>query len=250
VLPLTPYLGRLRTVSVAVGDTTLPYIFDTGGGVTMITPDVAAAIGCDPFGRVVVFRHNGEPVAMQRCPQVALRLPGWSVAPREVGVFDLMSLLPDGVPALGGIVGLGAFDGDVLTLQLAHNRVIIESEASLARRVAGATELRMREEHQAAGRSVDAFLAFDGDRGPLWFELDSGNTGAVLIAPHVARALGLDLSTTEPRRVTLTLAGYGPVTVAALEQDDLVYDGLLSAAFLEGVTLTLDLDGERAWIAK
>ncbi|MEJ2186844.1 MAG: aspartyl protease family protein [Gemmatimonadota bacterium] len=249
VLHLAPYLGRLRSVSVTVGDTTLPFIFDTGGGITLVTPDVAAAIGCAPFGRAVAFRHNGEPVTMQRCPPVALRLTGWTVPGREVGVFDLMSLLPDGVPALGGIVALDAFDGYGLTLELAHDRVVVESEASLARRVEGAVELRMREARQAAGASVDVFLAFDGDRGPLWFELDSGNSGPVLIAPHVAEALGLELSTTEPRRVTLALSGYGPVTVDALEQDDLVYDGLLSAGFLEGVTLTLDLETDRAWIA-
>ncbi len=250
VLPLAPYLGRIRTVSVRVGDTTLPYIFDTGGGITLITPEVAAAVGCHPFGRAVGFRHNGEQVAMQRCPPMALQLSGWRVAPREVAVFDLMSLLPDGVPALGGIVALDAFGGRGLTLDLARDRVTVESEASLARRVAGATELRMREARQMAGASVDAFLAFDGDREPLWFELDSGNTGPVLIAPHVARSLALDLSATEPRSVTLTLAGYGPVTVEALGKDDLVYDGLLNAAFLEGVTLTLDLERERAWIAK
>jgi hypothetical protein len=233
---------------VAVGDSTLPFIFDTGGGITLVTPEVAAAMGCDPFGRSVGFRHNGDEVVVQRCPPVALRLQEWAVAPREVAVWDLMSLLPDGVPAVGGIVALDAFDGRGLTLDLAEDRVVVESEESMGRRVRGGTELRMRESRGMAGASVDAFLAFDGDRGPLWFELDSGNAGPVLIAPHVAEALGLDLSTTEPRMVTLTLTGYGPVTVEALEQDGMIYDGLLSAGFLESVTLTLDLRHERAWI--
>lgn len=248
VLPLKPYAGRLRTVDVAVGRRTLPFLLDTGGGVSLVTPVVAESMGCKPFGRAVGFRHDGSPVAMQRCPPVSLRVAGWPAAPREVGVYDIMALLPDGLPTLGGIVGLNTFDDRVVTLDLGSDSLVVEGRGSLARRLQGASEIRMREARQAAGASLDVFLAVSAAEGPLWFELDSGNTGPVLLAPHAAEQLGLELSTTESRTVTLTLEGYGPVTVEAREKD-MVYDGLFNAAFLEGVTLTLDLLNERAWIA-
>lgn len=248
VLHLAPYMGRLRTVEVAVGDRTLPFLLDTGGGVSLVTPSVAGILGCKPFGRGVGFRHDGSPIAMQRCPPVALRVDGWSAAPREVGVYDLMALLPDGLPVLGGVVALNTFDDRVVTLDLGSDSLVVEGRGSRVLRLEGASELRMREAHQAAGASLDVFLAVAAEEGPLWFELDSGNAGPVLLAPHAAEELGLDLSTTEPRTVTLTLEGYGPVTVEALEKD-MIYDGLFNAAFLETVTLTLDLLNERAWIA-
>lgn len=246
-LRLKPYVAGLRALDVVIGDTSLPFLLDTGGGLTLVTPALAAAVGCEPFGRSVGFRHNGEAVSLARCPPVALGLDGWSAAAHELAVWDLMSLLPEGLPELGGIVALNTFDDLAITLDLGGSRLVVESRASLEQRVAGAAELRLREAHQAAGSSLDVFLAIESEPGPLWFELDSGNAGPVLIAPHAAEQLGLDLSGTEPRGVTLNLAGYGPVTVQAVARE-MIYDGLLNASFLEDHVVTLDLRRERAWI--
>ena len=43
VVPLSPWAGLLRSVTVTVDGTAHPFIFDTGGGTTMITPEVAAS---------------------------------------------------------------------------------------------------------------------------------------------------------------------------------------------------------------
>lgn len=248
VLRLEPYLGGLLTVPVAVGDRTLPYLFDTGGGGTLHTPEAAAAAGCEPFGRVTGFRHDGEQVHARRCPAAPLVIDGWRAPARETGVFDLMALLPDGVPELGGLVALRTFDGLGVTLELDRRRVVVESPASLRRRVAGMTEVPVRAGRQSGGSMLDVFLPFRADGGPLWMELDSGNTGPVLIAPHAAAQLGLELSTSEARTVTLHLEGFGPVEVEALEKE-MLYDGLLNAAFLRRLRVTLDLAEIRAWVA-
>lgn len=52
-------------------------------------------------------------------------------------------------------------------------------------------ELRLRLGHQAAGASLDLFLAIEGRHGPLWFEADCGNTQGALMAPHALVDLGL-----------------------------------------------------------
>ncbi len=248
VLDLQPYLGSLLTIDVAVGDSTLPYIFDTGGGGTLHTPETAGAAGCEPFGRVTGFRHDGEQVHARRCPPAEVVIDGWRAPARETGVFDLMGLLPDGVPVLGGLVSLRSFDGLAITLELDRRRVVVESPGSLERRVAGMKEVPVRAGRQSGGSMLDVFLPFRAEGGPLWMELDSGNTGPVRIAPHAARQLGLDLSATEPRAVTLQLEGYGPVEVQALEKE-MIYDGLLNAALLQRLRITLDLDAMLAWAA-
>ena len=56
-IQLTTYAGLLRSVSVTVGSATHPFILDTGGGETMITPDLASGIGCKPYGRAEF--HSG-----------------------------------------------------------------------------------------------------------------------------------------------------------------------------------------------
>jgi hypothetical protein len=249
VLELAPFLGTaLRTVRVVVGDTTLPFLFDTGGGGTLVTPAAAAAMGCDPFGRVTGFRHNGEPVHAERCPAAPITVQGWRSPVREAGVYDLMALLPDGVPELGGVVGLNTFEGVAITVDLTGQRVVVESPASLKRRVVDMTEIPFREGRQSGGAMLDPFLSVRAPGGPLWFELDSGNAGPVLIAPHAAAQLGIELSRDEPRPVTLVLRGFGPIEVEALEKE-MIYDGLLNAAFFERHRVTLDLDRKRAWVA-
>ena len=50
VVPLSPWAGLLRSVTVTVDGTAHPFIFDTGGGTTMITPEVAAAVGVHHTG--------------------------------------------------------------------------------------------------------------------------------------------------------------------------------------------------------
>ncbi|NIQ54072.1 MAG: hypothetical protein GWN71_11925 [Gammaproteobacteria bacterium] len=247
MIELEPYLGALLTVPVALGDSAVAFLFDTGGGGTLLTPEAAADAGCDPFGRVTGFRHDGEAVHFRRCPAAPLVIDGWRAPAREAGVFDLMALLPDGVPPLAGLVALNTFEGRAITLDLGAGRVVVESPGSLRGRVVSMREVPFRAGRQAGGAALDPFLSFLASGGPVWFELDSGNAGPVLIASHAAAQLGLDLAPDEPRPVTLQLAGYGPVHVQAQEKE-MIYDGLLNAAFLRGLRVTLDLEAGRAWV--
>jgi hypothetical protein len=50
-IALRPYMGPLKSIQVAVGKETLPFILDTGGGFTIITPEVARKTGCIPVRR-------------------------------------------------------------------------------------------------------------------------------------------------------------------------------------------------------
>ena len=59
-IKLEPYAGKLRQISVRVADKDYKFLFDTGGGHTLISPDIAAAVGCKPSGRMLGFRMNGD----------------------------------------------------------------------------------------------------------------------------------------------------------------------------------------------
>ncbi|MGH7690647.1 MAG: aspartyl protease family protein, partial [Gemmatimonadaceae bacterium] len=136
-IALRPYAGTaLRTVDVVVGQHTRPFLFDTGAGFTVLTPDAVADAGCTPFGEVVGFRADGQRLNMQRCGPVPLRLGGYETT-EEIGVFDLNALLGKDAPPVGGLVGLSSFGGRAITLDLAHDRVTVETPRSLADRVAG-----------------------------------------------------------------------------------------------------------------
>ena len=248
---LTPYVAGLFTVEGEVAGRRLPFLFDTAGGVTLLTLAAAEAAGCAPYGNDVGFRHDGGQVVLQRCAGVQLTLgagpASWRTRDAELAVFDLAQLLGN-APEIGGLISLASFEGERITIDLPGREIVRESPASFAARIAGARELRIRPGRQAGGAALDLFVAVDSPRRPLWFELDSGSTGETLIAPHAAALLGLDLAPTERRSAALTLHGLPPVELAVRLREKLIYDGLISIGFFERFVVTLDLEAMRAWV--
>lgn len=248
-VPLEPFLGTLRSVEVEVGGAQHAFLFDTAGGATLLTPRLAAEVGCKPFGRVTGFRHSGERLDLPRCGATTFDLGGYE-ARVESAVFDLMALLPDGVPELGGIIAIQTFEGRPWTLDLSRNEFIIENDASLAVRTVAMKEIGVRSSRQGGGGSIDLFMRVDATPGALWLEVDSGNAGPVILSPHALPALGIDTTPgpDETIDVVLPIAGYGPVKVNAVVKDT-IYDGLLNAAFLDQHVLTVSADLQRGWLA-
>lgn len=248
VIPLQPYAGTdLRTVAVVLGDSARPFIFDTGAGFTVITPDETDAARCTPFGRIVGFRADGQQIAMQRCGPVRLGIGGYQAA-GEVGVFDLSALLGKGAPPVGGLVGLESFGGRAITLDLAHDRVTVETPASLAARVRTMHAIHVRLA-RGPGGDIDPFIEARADTGTVWLEVDSGNNGPVFLAPHALRQLGLAVDKGKRVATSLNVIGLGPVPATAAQRD-MVYDGQLDPAFLRRIVLTIDLATGRAWAAR
>jgi hypothetical protein len=246
---LHQYVGPIKSVQVSVGRDTLPFIFDTGGGFTTITPEVAKNIGCAPFGRLTGFRHNGERIEVQRCGKTSLGL-GSMKADIETGVFDLMAVLrrSGDLPVVGGLIALNTFEKIPFTLDFANDKLIIESPVSLKERARGMNSLSARLSRQAGGASMDLFIEVEAKTGTIWLELDSGNNGPVILSKHAVTQLGLD-TTQSSLPVTLNVIGLGPVKNEAVVSD-LIYDGLLNTKFLNDIILTIDLASGRAWAKK
>jgi predicted aspartyl protease len=134
---LEPYLGRLVTVSARLGQEPLRLLLDTGGGQTLITPQVAERLGCTPRGRSVGLRMTGERVEFRRCDAAPLEIGGRRLHGSEVAVWDVMAVLPKEVPPLDGVLALDRLAEQPFTLDLSGRTLTLESGASLERRVAG-----------------------------------------------------------------------------------------------------------------
>jgi hypothetical protein len=153
-----------------------------------------------------------------------------------------------GLPKIDGLVGLPAFESQIVTLDLGSDRVIIETPESAAERLRSMREIRVRPSYQAGGAALDLFVAVDAPRGPIWLELDSGNISSVFLSPHAVAQLGIDLPPEGQHETTITISGYGPVRIGASVRDT-IYDGLLNARFMHGVVITIDLRHMQAWMA-
>jgi hypothetical protein len=243
-LPLQSYLGRLRTVTVSFKNQSYPFLFDTGAGLTVVTPEVARGIACKPYGRIVASRMDGQTIEFQNCGTTTLTL-GRQSFPVEISVLDLMSLLPKEAPPIGGIVSLHTFQNRLITLDLHQNLLIIETKQSFQQRQKHAIEVPLRIARPAAGAVLDAFVGVRGLQGPFWFEVDSANLDDVLVSSHAWN----EYSETEKEQaqISLTLIGLPPGTVAARKKN-LIYDGALNAEFLEKYLFSFDLSAGRLWV--
>jgi hypothetical protein len=246
-IPLEDYLAGLRTVQVTAGGETLPYIFDTGGGVTLVTPEIAHAMGCEPVGNITGYRMEGERVDLGVCPETPLDIAGFRAEHDELAVFDIMGLLPDGWPTLGGLVSLRSFERHPVTLDLANNRLVVHPEGTHEQVAEGMVELEARIATGPSGDEIVPYVAVETSEGKLWMMLDSGNVGGVMLDPHAARMLGAEpLSTASD--IPMHVVGLGVVTVDAFITP-LIHDGAFSAQFMEGYRFLFDLERGRVWAA-
>jgi hypothetical protein len=239
VLVLQPYFRDLKTVRVSAAGRPLTMLLDTGGGATLVTPDVAGQLGCTPFGRDVGHRMTGEAVEFRRCESLTVSSGGWQRRLEPVGVFDIGRLLPPELPKLDGVLALDAFHGEVVTLDWRAGTLTVHApaDASAARKRTG---VPVRIATGDSGRFYSAMLPVAASRGGLWFLLDSGNIRGTLVARHVARDGRLNVR--ENGDAMLEIGARPPVSLRT-EAADLDIDGALGTAWLLLGPVTLDLRG-------
>ena len=246
-IPLKTYIAGLRLVEVRIEGSTGQFIFDSAGGLSLITPEFSRDLGFEPFGRLTAFKHTGERVEFQRIPARGLSVGGVKMQQTELALFDVMKLL-EGAPVVQGVIALNTFDGATLTIDFAKNRLILEDKESLSKRVKEMKPLRIRAARQSGGAALDVFVAVDSARSTLWLELDSGNAGPVLVSPHAAEQLGLKLNG-ETTAATLRLSPEIEYSCIVASKET-IYDGVLNATFFQQHIVTLDLRDMRAWVRR
>lgn len=244
---LSPFLNTpLRTLKARVGGKERVFLFDSGGGGTFLSKPAAEEMQLETWGRGSGFTHDGHRVDAPKAGPLEVSI-GAFTRRDEVGVLDLEPFLPG--TNLGGIVSLETFAPHAITIDLAANRLWVETPESFAARRKAGRETEARIAHQSGGASVDLFVAIQGKHGKLWFEADSGNVAPVLIAPYALRELGLDpIPNNTSRAVKLDFPGLGPIDVTATSKE-MIHDGLLNAQFFLDHVVTIDLAAGRAWIA-
>ena len=239
VLTLQPYFRELKTVRVTTAGRSLTMLLDTGGGATLVSPDVARQLGCTPFGRDVGHRMTGEAVEFQRCEALTLSAGTWQRRLEPVAVFDLGRLLPPELPKLDGVLALDAFRGEVVTLDWPAGTITVhaQDDAQAALRTSG---VPVRIATGDNGRFFSALLPVAASRGSLWFLLDSGNIRGTVVARHVVGdgLLGVDANGNASLKV-----GPRPAVPLRAEAADLDIDGALGTAYLLLGPVTLDLRG-------
>ena len=249
IIKLAAYQEKQFAVQAIVGGKERTFLFDTGEGITMISPQVAADLSCEPWGNIVGFRMLGERFDAPHCDNVNFDFGVSAFRVSNTIVYDLAKISGADAPPVDGAIGLDMFAGRTITLEMSAKRLIIETEKTAECRAKNGNEIPMRISRSEGG-SLDVNLGVRTSRGLLWMELDSANAGpTVFVAPAVASLLGLDAKTRQPQTVKLDFGAGVLFEGKARVFPDMIIDGNVGMQFLKDRVITLDLKNSRAWIS-
>lgn len=223
------------------------FLLDTAGGLTLLSPSFARTIGCTPWGRLSGFQMMGQRLDGPRCDGIDFRLDGQLFHAPVTLVFDVAPLLAADAAPVAGSIALDLFAGRTITVDLPGRRLIVESPASLQQRIAEARPLPVQLSREVQGRALAASLGVATARGMLWFELDTGNGGTILVSQPYASLFGLDPKAEGPQQADFPLAP-GLRAQGTAFTPDMILDGNLGMPFLRDKRITLDLQTGRLWI--
>jgi len=232
-------------VRVEIGGKERLFQFDTGGGNTFMSPEIAKEIACEKGARVVGFRMTGDKLEAPRCDDVPLTIGGHRFTVPTAGVYQVGEFNAKGV-TVDGLLALDIFDGKTITIDPAGLRLIVETPQSAAARIRGATELPIRLIHEMGGYAVTVDIQVPSKVGHLGFEIDTGNGGTLLIAKPYAAMFGFDPD--KGPRIGSFPIGKGIVASGFVMPAGITLDGNLGMPFLKNYVVTIDLAKGRLWL--
>jgi hypothetical protein len=246
VLKLEPYR---RGVAVRVNANGKPglFVFDSAGGVTVISPAFAKQAGCMPWGQEVGYSMTGARFAAPRCDNFAFSVNGTRLVSPVAGVMDVAPLLSKDAEPIEGLLALDVFADKTITIDPAGGRLIVESARSARDRIVGAHELPISIARENGGIALATYVLIPTAKGPLRFEIDSGNGGTLLVSKAYAEMLGLDPAAEKPVQGSFKVAD-GIEARGLIFVKDININGNLGMPFLKDWVITLDLKHSRMWI--
>jgi hypothetical protein len=246
VVPLRALDGGGFAMSFEIAGAAHELLFDVGGGLTLLTPEQAQALGCRPWGRFGLLDVSGRLRELERCGDLSLSLGSLTLSAPAAVLEEIPQELE--ASGLGGIASLQTLGAHSVTLDLGNGRLVVESESSLVQRAAGMRPIEARIGREAGGNALRLFLAVGTDRGPLWMLAGTPGTGRMALSPHSLGLLGVAPETTTGTAldVSLDLPGLGRLDRPAVVAN-LPWDGILDPETLAQLVLSVDLRDGRAW---
>ena len=247
---LENYVGDLKKVNVTIGSNSYSFLFDTGGGETFISPEIAKSLGKTIYGSTIGFRMSGEMIKYRKTDSISLNIYRTTIFHSAIGILDIMSLLPKGFPKLDGVLSLKSFHDKLLTLDLANNRIILETTSSYRRLIKNKIALQSRFANGPDGNELTIFLGIPRQERLYWFLFDSGNLGELLLSHHAAYEWGLESDTVSQWKSLGSLSiniGKKQFTSEAASKD-IIYDGSLNFAILSQSTFIINFPKKQIWL--
>ena len=247
VIKLDRFRKALWKVHVTFKGKAGDFLFDTGGGVTLLSEEFSKGLDCTFWGRTTGYNMFGKKSEGPHCDNVQINAGGVALTPVNVGKIDFGDQFA-GDKAPDGLLSLDAFDGKAITLDQSAGTLTIETPTSLVKRTKAMKELSLRLSRECSARCLSAFIGVPIREGMTWLILDSGAGGVSLISKDHAKLFGLNPEAKEQRLKHQVAPGVpidSPVVVT-----EMIMDGNLGQPFMSQYVMTFDLARGRLWVAK
>lgn len=227
---LENYFRNLKSIKVTIDNKEYNFLFDTGAGITIVSPKILEIINKKQHGRSVGYRMNGERVEMMLCDSIQISIGGKTFLHPTVGVFDVMTLLPKDFKPLDGVISLKTFENSLISLQLNKDKIIIETKKSFRKKVKKAYRLSSKFANGLTGQELNIFLAIQQNDKPFWFLLDSGNIAATIISDSASKSF---YTPNKKNGFQSGLKLGNEIIISNTIIKDIIYDGALSFEFIK-----------------
>lgn len=247
---LKKYFGNLKKVDISVNGKICSFLFDTGGGETFISPEVANFLNRPVYGNATGFRMTGEMIHYRKCDSVLLKINSTGFFHPSIGVWDISGLLPKELPKIDGVLSLKSFSDMILTLDLANDRLILETPASYKSKIKSMALVTSRFANGQDGNELIVFLGLFKQRHLYWFLFDSGNLDKLLLSYTTASEWAIQSDTITQRmehgRINLQV-GRKNFEVEAASQS-LIYDGALNYSIISRAIFLINFPKRQIWM--
>lgn len=251
-ISLENYFRTLKTVKVEIENKTYNFLFDTGGGFTIISHKIVKEINKSAYGNRVGFRMSGEKIETKICDNVNIKIGGINFPHSSVGVFNIMKLLPKELKRIDGVISLKTFEQMKIVLNLSENELIVETEKSFGEKIKSMDLVKSRFANGTNGTELNIFIGTPFNNNLWWFLFDSGNISQTKISTIVAKEWGLKMNKegeiTEIGEFKFAIANDSITALTVI--DEIIYDGALSFDFISQSEYAISFKDKKVWTKK
>jgi len=248
-ITLENYFRTLKSIKVEIEGKTYDFLFDTGGGLTFISPSIAKEIDKAVYGNFVGFRMSGEKIESKLCDSIYIKISGSEFFHSYVGVFDIMSLLPEEFKRVDGLISLKTFENEKISLNLKENKLIVETNKSFNEKIKNMNLVKSQFASGPSGGELNILTGILFKNHYWWFLFDTGNIAQTKVSDNTAKEWGINPKNESDSsgidEFIFVIAGDSISAPAVV--DKIIYDGALSYDFIYQSEYTISFKDEKMW---
>ncbi len=252
IIQLTDYAGhpKLKAVNVEIDGMPFNFLFDTGAGVTLLTPEALKKLGRKSFGNAVGYRMKGEKVSYQWCDSIQLHLGEYTHFHQQVGVWELNVALPKDWPIIDGVISLATFQDQCITLDLGNNQIVVENQKTCHEKLESGKLLQAVFANGFTGMEKSIFIEEVRNGHTYRFLMDSGNLDKVKLSYATCNDWNISTDSTSGRQdvgeINYSLSNKTNQLPTVV--DDIIYDGVYNFDLIANHIITISTKEQRVSI--